>query len=76
MATKTTTTYACDGCGKEAEKASDLRRFIVSEKTLDNKIAVEGAKTELCVPCEKRLHEALKPLMPEAEYAKLEGYVR
>jgi predicted RNA-binding Zn-ribbon protein involved in translation (DUF1610 family) len=76
MAKKTTTTYECDGCGQEAEKASALRRFIVAEKTLDNRVAVEAAQTELCVSCEKGLHAALKPLMPEAEYAKLEGYVR
>lgn len=76
MATKTTTSYSCDGCQKPAEKAGDLRRFILSERTLDNKIVVEGAKTELCIDCEKAFHEAALAFFPPAEAEKLHGIVR
>lgn len=77
MAVKTTTTYACDGCGKKQTSAAALRRFILTERKIDaSREHVAEAKTDLCTDCERTLHEKALPLWPEKEAEKLAGIVR
>lgn len=75
MATKTVTTYICDGCNKPAAKGSDLRRFSLKESRIDGKDVAE-AKTDLCGACEKALHTDVLGFFPPKEREKLEGIVR
>lgn len=79
MATKTTTTYTCDGCGKDT-KAGDLRRFTLTESKLIGSSArdkhVADARTDLCAACERKLHSAASPLFSSKEWEQLEGIVR
>jgi hypothetical protein len=77
MAVKTTTTYGCDGCGKTTKAASDLRRFVLVERTIgSNAVTVAEAKTDLCTDCERKLHEKALPLWPEKEAEHMAGIVR
>lgn len=76
MATKTTTTYTCDGCQKETKKASDFRRFTLSESKITPKETIAEAKTDLCTACESALHVEALPFFPPSEREKLEGIVR
>lgn len=74
MAVETQTKYVCDGCDTKTERR-DLVRFRIVEQDLDNRDKA-AAKFELCTTCEAKLHELLVQLMPEREYAKIEGITR
>jgi len=77
MAVKTTTTYACDGCGKKTQRASNLRRFTLTERKIDaSREIVAEAKTDLCTNCEAQLHKDALILWPDKERERMEGIVR
>ena len=67
-------TYTCDGCLRTLSRR-ELRRFELIERKMDNTIVASG-KCELYADCERKLHEAIFPLMPEKQRARLEGIVR
>lgn len=75
MAVETLTTYVCDGCNQKMKERRELHRFRIVEQDMDNKEQA-SAKTELCTDCEVKLHEFLRPIMPEKEFAKIEGIIR
>lgn len=74
MSVKTLTTYVCDGCKQEKERR-ELHRFLIVEQDLDD-VDQASAKMELCVECEGTLHDFLRPIMPEGEFARIDGIVR
>lgn len=61
---KTTTIYTCDGCGKKASEARDLRPFtLVYNKRGSGWIFGDDAWRDLCDECESRLIAAVEPIL-------------
>lgn len=75
MTTRSTHVYICDGCGTEVEQRKDLHKFTISERKMNRELIAE-AETDLCTDCERTLHDAIFPLLPESERDYLAGIVR
>ncbi|MDQ5821946.1 MAG: hypothetical protein M3540_10945 [Actinomycetota bacterium] len=49
---KTTTTYACDSCGKKVAKESELQRYDLDRMKGSSRLG--SVRTELCADCEPK----------------------